>query len=726
MYRSLLISALVLWTTSIFSQEEMLWHRKFEPINEELPTPNVYRTADGSPGPSYWQQKADYDIKVRLIESENRIEGSERIVYHNNSPHELKYLWLQLDQNRRAPESLENLTRTTNLPDTVSAWVFNYVNQVRTTDNGMMITGLVDGNGNNLPYHINHTMMKVDLPTPLKPNRKMELDISWWYNLNNRMEDRGRSGYEYFPEDDNNVYTIGQFYPRMVVYDDVNGWQHKQFLGGGEFALNFGDYKVEIAVPADHLLMATGELQNPKDVLSKKYYKRYQKAKGSYDAPVIIATQTEAIEREKSKASAVVTWKFTADNVRDFAFASSRKFIWDAQAVNLNGRTVLAQSLYPKEGNPLWEQESTKAVINTLKTYSKYTVDYPYSHATSVHAAAIGMEYPMICFNFGRPNSDGTYPDWTKYGMIGVIIHEVGHNWFPMIVNSDERQWGWMDEGLNTFLEYVTAQECYEDFPSDSGPPAQIVRYMSSDKKFIRPIMTSADNIMGFNLGNNAYAKPATALNILRETILGRELFDPAFKAYAEKWSFKHPEPADFFRSMEDASGTDLDWFWKGWFYGTDAVDLSIDSVVYYQANATATAPETEEHGGFNQPMKFVITETHEGVYAGFKERLNDEKVKEGLNDKHIYKVLFSNPGGLIMPLIVKLGYKSGKEEKRVIPAEVWRKNEHEIKKVFILDEQLEYIQLDPDLETADIDLSNNRLPRQEVKTKFEEFKDNG
>ena len=723
MFRTLFVLFLSTWSYAVFSQDELLWHRDFEPITEELPTPNIYRSADGSPGPSYWQQKADYDIKVRLLESQNKVEGSESIVYHNNSPHTLKYLWIQLDQNKRAPESLEKLTGNSSIPDTISSWGFNYLNNRRTTENGMNITSLTDKDGKKMSYYIHHTMMKVDLPSALKPNEKIELNLSWWYNLNNRMEDRGRSGYEYFPEDDNNVYTIAQFYPRMAVYDDVNGWQHKQFLGGGEFALTFGDYKVEISVPSDHLLMATGDLKNAKEVLTKKHYNRYKKSFNSFDQPIIIASQEEAIENEKEKSGTTKVWKFEAKNVRDFAFASSRKFIWDAQAVKLGGKTVLAQSLYPKEGNPLWEKESTKAVVNTLRTYSKYTVDYPYPHATSVHAAAIGMEYPMICFNFGRPREDGTYSDRTKFGMIGVIIHEVGHNYFPMIVNSDERQWAWMDEGLNTFLEYVTSQECYENFPSSSGPADKIVRYMGSNKKYMRPIMTSADNIWSHNLGNNAYAKPATALNILRETILGRELFDPAFKAYAEKWAFKHPQPADFFRSMEDASGMDLDWFWKGWFYSTDAVDLSVDTFVYYQVNQSLAS--TDDGNLFKNPKRLVLSETPAAHYWEFKDRIDEEQNINDLVDKHIYKVTFSNKGGLIMPLIVNFGFESGKESMVKIPAEIWRKDETKVTKVFILDEQLEFIQLDPNLETADTDTENNRLPRIKEKTRFEKFKEN-
>lgn len=735
MHRKVLIIILIGFTFTLVGQGNK-WMSKFEQLGATLPTPNVYRTGDGSPGPEYWQQRADYKINVTLNESQKKISGTQTVKYKNNSPQALKYIWLQLDQNRRAPHNQEKLSQTFDLTDTIESWAFKYSMKERSTENGIHITEVTDKKGNNLEYHIVNTMMKIDLPRTLESGKSVEFSMSWWYNLNNRMEDRGRSGYEYFPEDANCVFTIAQFHPRMAVYDDFEGWQHKPFLGAGEFALSFGDFEVEINVPADHLLMATGELTNAKDVLSPNHYDLYQKAQSSYNKPVIIATQSEAIQREKTKTPSFKKWKFKAKDVRDFAFASSRKFIWDAQAVRVGGKTTLAQSLYPKEGNPLWEKESTKAVVNTLKTYSKYSIPYPYPHATSIHAGAIGMEYPMICFNFGRPRKDGTYSDRVKYGMIGVIIHEVGHNFFPMIVNSDERQWGWMDEGINSFLEYLTEQECYDNFPSSRGPAESMVAYMGADQEYLRPIMVSADNIYRFNLGNNAYGKPAAALNILRETILGRALFDSAFKSYSEKWAFKHPKPADFFRSMEDASGVDLDWFWRGWFYSTDPVDISIDTAIYYRLNPTKSeefayqnaaesTPANMQKSSLEIPRKLVVTETR-SYYWEFLERLDENQIQQTLNSKHIYKVTFSNKGGLVMPIIAEFEFESGKKERVQIPAEVWRYNEYEVNKVFAFDEKVKAISLDPDLETADINKYNGFYPRQVVQSQFDKFKNSG
>ncbi|MBP7644815.1 MAG: M1 family metallopeptidase, partial [Saprospiraceae bacterium] len=534
---------------------------KFEQLGSALPTPNSYRTASGAPGHEYWQQRADYNIKVTLDDSNQSITGSETITYFNNSPDVLTYLWLQLDQNRRAKDSDSYKVSTSTVGNEMTEVQAEAM--LNDFDGGHKISSITDITGKVLKYTIQKTMMRVELPAPLAKGQSFSFAIKWSYNINDRLKIGGRSGYEYFPKDDNYLYTIAQFFPRMCVYDDVSGWQNKQFLGAGEFTLTFGNYLVEITVPEDHLVAATGELQNMPQLLTKNQLAKYNKAKTETVQPIIIATEEEAREREKTKLNGTKTWKFKADNVRDFAFASSRKFIWDAMAVVQNGKTIMAMSMYPKEGNPLWEKYSTKAVAHTLNTYSQYTFDYPYPVAWSINADKIGMEYPMICFNFGRCEEDGTYTERVKYGMISVIIHEVGHNYFPMIVNSDERQWTWMDEGLNSYLQFLSESLWQRDYPSRRGPAENIVSYMSGEQSGLTPIMTNSENIKQF--GNNAYGKPATALNILRETILGRELFDYAFKEYSNRWKFKNPTPADFFRTIEDASSVDLDWFWKGW-----------------------------------------------------------------------------------------------------------------------------------------------------------------
>ena len=563
---TLLLFSLVLTSVS-FSQNT----NKFKQLKEELATPNIYRTASGAPGPNYYQQKANYDIEVVLNDNNQSISGKETITYINNSPDPLTYVWLQLDQNRRTKDTDTDKIKSSRLSNSMSTnGLTSFYNEP--FDGGFNITSVKNTNNDDLLYVINKTMMRINLPSVLNPNDTLSFKVEWNYSINDRMLYGGRSGYEYFEDEDNYIYTIAQFFPRMCVYNDVEGWQNKQFLGGGEFALPFGDYKVKITVPEDHVVSGTGVLTNSKDILSQKQLERFEIAQNAFSDPVMIVNESEAKKAEKKKVSSSKTWVFEADSVRDFAFASSRKFIWDAMAVDVNGKTVMAMSFYPKEGNPLWEQYSTRVTAHTIKTYSKYTIDYPYPVAQSVNSKKIGMEYPMICFNFGRPEKDGTYSMSTKYGVIGVIIHEVGHNFFPMIINSDERQWTWMDEGLNTFVQYLTEQEWETDYPSRRGPAHKITTYMKGDKDYISPIMTNSESILQF--GNNAYGKPATALNILRETVMGPELFDYAFKTYSERWAFKHPTPADFFRTMEDASAVDLDWFWRGWFYTTDNVDI--------------------------------------------------------------------------------------------------------------------------------------------------------
>ena len=515
---------------------------KFRQLDYELPTPNVYRTASGAPGHAYWQNTADYEMDIVLDDEKQRIYGVEKINYTNKSPDNLEYLWIQLDQNMRNPQSETYKIRQGNIKDGVS--LYEYFNLFHTFPGGFNIDYVNDEKGNPFSVKVNHTMMRVDLTEPLQSGDSITIDIKWWYNINDRMEIGGRSGYEYFKEEDNYLYTIAQFFPRMAVYSDVTGWQNKQFLGRGEFTLPFGDYDVKLTVPESMIVGATGEIQNVGEVLTSEQQLRLEKARTS-DKPVIIVSQDEATKNEKSRSTDTKTWHFKAQNVRDYGWCASRKFIWDAQGVQFGDRTVMAMSLYPKEGNPMWEMYSTKAIVLTLETYSKFTFDYPYPVAYSINGKSIGMEYPMICFNGGRTDKEGKFSDNVKYRTILVIIHEVGHNYFPMIINSDERQWTWMDEGINTFLQYQTERAWTDEtgklFPSRRGPAKLIVPYMKGDKRYISPIMTNSESI--FQFGNNAYGKPCTALNILRETVMGPELFDYAFKIYANRWKFKHPSP---------------------------------------------------------------------------------------------------------------------------------------------------------------------------------------
>jgi hypothetical protein len=715
------------------------WQGKFEQLGTTLPTPNEYRTASGAPGQSYWQQKADYVIAVELNDANQSLTGKETITYTNNSPDPLSYLWVQLDQNMRAQDSNSPKVRSSQIrKNEMSTKSLQSITGVEDYDGGFKIASVTNDEGVALPYTINQTMMRVDLPITMKTGDQYSFSVNWSYNVNDRMQVGGRSGYEYFPADGNALYTIAQFFPRMAVYSDVYGWQNKQFLGRGEFTLTFGDYDVSITVPADHVIGATGELQNPKEVLTKDQVKRFELAKTTFDEPVIIVTQEEAVEREQKPSTKTKTWHFKATQVRDFAFATSRKFIWDAMAVKVGDKTPLAMSYYPKEGNPLWQEESTLAVANTLIGYSKRTIDYPYPVAISVHSASIGMEYPMICFNFGRPAEDGTYSDRTKYGMISVIVHEVGHNFFPMIINSDERQWTWMDEGLNTFMQTQTTKEFYPDMPARRGTAASIVNYMKGDPDFIRPIMTNSEQITQF--GNNAYAKPASALSILRETVMGPELFDYAFKEYAQRWAFKHPEPADFFRTMEDASAVDLDWFWNGWFYTTDYVDIEVSNVRWFKVAADAKSFENKSQtgkienknvdadgnnvdfsGGFEQ---INLTDTESSQYREFMNSVDDAAIRQANANRNLYEITLKNKGGLVMPVIIEWTYKDGTKEIERLPAEIWRLNENQVTKVFAKYKEVINITLDPSLETADVKIENNYFPKREVESKFEKFKD--
>jgi len=738
---------------------------RFRQLDEVWPTPNDRRTASGAPGHKYWQQRADYDIKVVLDEDKKLLTGDETVTYHNNSPDTLTYLWLQLDDNWLHKTSAGQVTRTA--PD------FNHYGfddfgadlELERFDGRVKLTKVKMGK-RALRHQVVGTMMRIDLDKPLKPGQKMTFSIGWKVNLLNAKVFPFRQGYEVL-EDGNALFEVAHFYPRMAAYTDVTGWQHKQFLGRGEFTVDFGNYKLSITAPADHVVTATGVLQNPSAVLSAKQRQRLATAKRA-KKPVFVVTKDEAkttIEKNAARVNAkkpykkTKTWVFSSKNVRDVAFASSRTFVWDAMGHKNAGKPVMAMSFYPQEAMPLWDHYSTQSIIHTLDVYSRYTFQYPYPVAISVNGPVGGMEYPMICFNGPRPSKDGTYYDtfgegkkWreSKYGLISVIIHEVGHNYFPMIVNSDERQWTWMDEGLNTFLQYLAEKEWEDDYPSWRGEPKKIINYMKSRDQV--PIMTGSDSILQF--GNNAYGKPATALNILRETVMGPELFDFAFKEYAQRWKFKRPYPADFFRSMEDASGMDLDWFWRGWFYTTDPVDIAITNLRLYEVDTQN--PEVEKplqkklhdeepayiskdrdkalpkrvnrypylKDFYNAYDKYAVTDADRENYQKFVEGL-DKSRERPLLDEHklFYVVDFENQGGLVMPILLEIHYKDGTKEELRIPAQIWRRNPKKVSKLLMVDQEIVHLVLDPHIETADIDLSDNEWPKKPKSSRFKLFK---
>lgn len=719
--------------------------KAFRQLEELLPTPNVYRAASGAPGPSYWQQRADYDISVELDDENQRIIGSETIVYHNRSPDVLRYLWVQLDANLFSSGSDGWSAAEAPAMNGLSFQALRGVLYREKFDGGLTITKVATADGENLPHAIVQTMMRVDLPKPLVPDESMKICIDWSYSLVDAKRVRARSGFEFFPADENFIYAVAQWYPRMAAYTDDRGWHHKQFLGSGEFALEFGDYLVRITVPEDHVVAATGTLQNPGEVLTPEQRERLERAATAVK-PVFVVTAAEARENQASAGRGKKTWVFRAENVRDFAFASSRKFLWDAQGYDIEGNKGLAMSFYPNEAEPLWSQYSTQAVLHALEVYSRFTFDYPYPAAISVHGpVGGGMEYPMISFNGPRPMEDGTYSKQTKYRLISIIIHEVGHNFFPMIVNSDERQWTWMDEGLNTFLQYLAEQEWEEDYPSRSGEPRDIAGYMTSAAQV--PIMSNSESILQF--GNNAYGKPAAALNILRETILGRELFDFAFREYSRRWMFKRPQPADLFRTLEDASGIDLDWFWRGWFYTTDYVDIAVEDFrrfdlhtmdpVINKARARREhrkSPKSiSEIRNQNLPRRLDDHPELADFYSDFddfkvteKDRKAHEELLQSLEeterdllktDAFFYLLKLRNLGGLVMPVIVKIRYADGSQEIRQYPAELWRRNSQVVSKLLVLDRQAVQVELDPRLQTADANQDNNYFPRRIEKERF-------
>ena len=736
---------------------------RFEQLGTILPTPNEYRTASGAPGSKYWQQRCDYDIVCELDEPNRKLIGKETLTYFNNSPDVLTYLWLQLDENQHSSVNNAGFQGSNFMNRNLSESDVERMSGIQDKEYGDNITKVSNAVGAALKYTINKTMMRVELPAPLKPGQTFIFKIEWNYFITDRSKSGGRGGYEYFPEDGNDVYTMTQWFPRLCVYSDFQGWQNHQFAGTGEFALVFGNYKVAMTVPADHVVLSTGMGQNFQQVLSAREMARWQMAQTAKDV-IEIVTLNEAVAKEKKKSTQKKTWIFKADMVRDFAWGSSRKFIWDAMPVMVEGKKVMCMSGYGREAYNLYRKYSTKAVAHTIKTYSKFTIPYPYPVAQSLEASN-GMEYPMICFNFGRCEKDGTYSEGTKNGMLGVIIHEVGHNFFPMIINSDERQWTWMDEGLNSFVEYLTEELWDNKFPVSKGPAYKIVDYMKMPKDQLEPIMTNSENIIMF--GPNAYSKPATGLNILRETIMGRDLFDYSFREYARRWAFKHPTPADLFRTIEDASAIDLDWFWRGWFYGTEACDISLDTVKWAKLSSDPVPARISSSNTYTVPVAKPFLNSFEDIskirnkedkkiqfavdadtslrdfywrysrgiakidetphsittLAAIPDTLTNEQKTKIAGIKNMYELTFSNKGGLVMPIIIEWTFKDGSKEVDRIDAQVWRKNENKVVKTFMKDKEVASIKLDPMRETADVDEKNNGWNVDATPSQFQLYK---
>ncbi|MDN3651745.1 M1 family metallopeptidase [Thalassotalea ponticola] len=754
---------------------------KFRQMEEILPTPNDYRNAAGEPGKQYWQQQVDYDIDVTLNEKARRLTAKQTVTYHNNSPYRLKYIWLQLEQNRFKRDSMSELSAdfggigrrgpatekpTADKPGKISFGELRKQHAYADNSYGYDVFTVTDQRGKEMKVTMVGAQARIDLPNALEPGEDVAFNIDFAFNIVEENAISARAGYEHFPDDanegGNDIFLLAQWFPRVSAFSDYEAWHNKEFLGRGEFTLEFGDYDVKMTVPADHIVASTGVLENASSVLTKEQRQRLKKAENA-KRPVFVVTAEEALENEKAGTNKTKTWHFSAENVRDFAWASSRKFMWDAKGYHQGGdeqELVMAMSFFPKEGGDLWKKYSTESVIHTMDVYSRYTFDYPYPTAISVNGPVGGMEYPMISFNGPRTkwHEDGsrTYTLAEKRYLIGVVIHEVGHNYFPMIVNSDERQWTWMDEGLNSFLDGVAGREWDPTIPW-GVEPRDIVDYMKSDVQV--PVMTQSDSVL--RLGPNAYTKPAAALNILREVILGRDLFDFAFREYSQRWKNKRPTPSDFFRTMEEASGVDLDWFWYGWFYTTDHVDISVDNV--YKLRLDTKNPDIDfdrrRQEELNKPSSLHVDRNEqEGIKTWlelnpdvrdfhddndrwtvtnkerneYKEMLNSlepwereafaRAVKE---DKNYYVINFSNLGGLVMPILLELTYQDGSVESMHIPAEIWRRSPKSVSKLIVTEKgkQLASVTVDPHWETADVDVHNNHFPRRIIESRVEAFK---
>jgi Peptidase family M1 domain len=616
--------------------------KTFAPMN--WPTPNAYRSADGRPGPRYWQQRADYDIKASLDTAESEVTGTETITYTNNSPEDLTHLWLQLDQNLFKDGSRGNYE----YDSPRVRWRGAFRNG---GDELSSVVVMQNGVKEQAHFTIDDTRMLIDLANPLPAGGgKVQIRISWSFFVPKYGSDRmGR-----FESAGGTVYEIAQWYPRMYVFDDVHGWNPLPYLGEGEFYLEYGNFNVEITVPRDYLVVGTGVLQNPGQVLTATERERLEKARKSDETVHVVAEDEVGKAETRPAGKGDLTWKFHADSVRDFSWAASKSFIWDAS----HWDDVLLMAVYPEEGigsdagsgTEGWE-DAVQMMRHTFKYYSTNYFHFPYPTAVNVAGIVGGMEYPMIVFCSVRARGQSLY---------SVTDHEFGHGWFPMVVGSDERRHAWMDEGFNTFINYYSNKDFYGDsaVQSRSMQADTIARWMQTSWND-QPIDTRADQVLPSNLGFLEYRKPGFGLRLLREFVIGPERFDPAFRAYISRWAFKHPQPSDFFRTIEDYTGEDLSWFWHGWFYTTHVLDQGIDSVVY---------------------------------------------------DSTVTWVYISNDRGLVMPTEIEATFADGQTSDYKLPVEVWF-NGNKYKFPIYDNRKVDRIVLDPKHELPDVNRKNNSWP---------------
>lgn len=595
----------------------------FSPL--DLPTPNRLRTASGAPGPDYWQQKVDYRIDVQLDPATRLVTGRERVTYHNNSPEALDLLWVHLEQNILKKDSIGSAT------DTLST-----MGGPSEASDGVMLGNVTSG-GAPLTFQVFDTLMRIDLPAPIAPGSTFEFDVAWSFRVPTQVFRR----YGTMEVEKGTIWELAQWFPAVAVYDDVHGWNTLPYLGTGEFYTNFGDYDLAITVPRDHLVVATGVLQNEEQVFTPTQRERLALAKVSPDTVIVRGADEVGDPASRPPGDGPLVWRFRAENVRTVAWASSEAFVLDAASLG----STLIQSAYSEDSLPVWGK-STQMLRKAIDGYNRRWFPYPYPVATNVGGIEGGMEYPMIVFCSGQNRrSEG--------GLYGVTTHEIGHNWFPMLVNTDERRHAWMDEGFNTFINKYSTQDW---FPKQHPPKPSTFAAMLKAPGV--PIVTQADRLNGLQLGLLQYEKTGVGLYILRECILGHERFDFAFRTYIRRWAFKSPQPADFFRTMENAAGMDLAWFWRGWFLEDALFDQAVDTV---------------QQGSTKRPARITF--------------VNNERQ--------------------VMPLSFEAVFEDGTTERRRLPVELWFQSD-KVQVALERNGKVREVRIDPDQMLPDVERGNN------------------
>lgn len=695
----------------------------FSPLGSLVDPPSATRGADGRPTSTYWQQHIAYDIDATLDVERRVINAQAELRYTNNAPQALDAIWFEISPEATTKDAIAHRSATINV-DSASVRDLRGLREQEERGGGLVVSSVADSEDRPLAFEARGTQLRVALPRPLASGQTVRIKLAWRVALVDLDRKGGRTGYMLLSSGDP-IFHIAQWYPQPVAFTDYGGWRNVPFVDHGEFAPELGDYNVSLTLPAGQLVAATGVLTNEADVLTGVERTRLARLRQGKVTEIVTAAEAAT----KRRSSETRTWRFAARNVRDFALAASLRYRWDATLAGTSA--VRAMTFYPSEASALWRPLALPAIGHALDVYGRMTFDYPYPVVQAAFGPNDGMEHTMLAFSRYPPDGpNGTYSRERKRDFLWVLTHEVGHNWFPLIVNSDERAWTWMDEGLTSYLETLATLEWSGDYTTRPNLPAMLGAEREATGR--QPPMTPANAVV--DLFPTQYHRPAAALQVLRELVLGRETFDRAFRAYARAWMFKRPTPGDFFRTINQESGADLDWFWRAWFFSTDHVDLSLERVAALRlvavpadaipAPADATPPANltvlrnaaegrrlmvEQVPRLADAYDRIPERTLAGATPSAHAVVDVQRTLDALGQGGVfYELDIRNRGGVVSPVPIRIDYRDGTSERYVVPVELWFGDTKRAQHILWRAKSIRSVTLDPDAATGDVDRGNN------------------